>query len=98
MDVVLNYFTTTASDSPYFSNQGMLRHLLVTPQRHAVRYLIYVIPPLLCSRQSQTPRREREIYSHNAGNQKGFCPSKLAHITNNIFKHRLEQITQNVQT
>jgi len=40
--------------------------------------------------------REREIYSHKAGNQKGFHPSKLAPITKNIIMHRLD-ITQNIQ-
>jgi len=34
--------------------------------------------------------RGREIYSHDAGNQKGFHTSKLASITNNIIMHRLE--------
>jgi len=34
--------------------------------------------------------REREIYSQNAGNQKGFRPSKLEPITNNIIMHKLE--------
>jgi len=42
--------------------------------------------------------REKKIYSHNAGNQKGFSPSKLVPITNNLTKNMLDQIAQNVQT
>jgi len=50
------------------------------------------------SHSVQERERERKIYSHNAGNQKGFSPSKLVPIANNLTKNMLEQITQNVQT
>ena len=65
----------------------------------------YLQPVPICTRGFETKymqiqcnrERERKIYLQNAGNQKGFRPSKLEPITDNIVIHMLQEKTQNIQ-